>query len=71
MMELIQAPEPLLCYFCEYQHLHQVPIAGDLPPAQIQTITNKLPNLRLFFAGSSRVSVQGQLQCAVFLMEGQ
>lgn len=38
MIDLIDAPEPVLCYFCQFQGLHQVPLGGDLSPAQIERV---------------------------------
>ena len=39
MIDLIDAPEPVLCYFCQFQGLHQVPLGGDLTPAQIERVS--------------------------------
>ena len=38
MVDLIEAPEPVLCYFCEFQGLHQVPLGGDLNAVQIDRV---------------------------------
>ena len=56
LIDLIEAPEPMLCYFCHYNSLHQIPIADSLSPDQIERIKRDLPKLRLFFTSSTRVS---------------
>ena len=55
LIDLIEAPEPMLCYFCHYNGLHQIPIAESLAPEQIERIKRDLPKLRLFFTSSTRV----------------
>jgi hypothetical protein len=55
LIDLIEAPEPILRFFCEVQHLHQVPIAESLSPDQIERIKRELPKLRLFFTMNTRV----------------
>ena len=38
VIDLIEVPEPLLCFFCKYHHLQDLPIAGNLGPAVIQRV---------------------------------
>lgn len=38
LMDIIDAPEPALRFFCRYHNLHNVPIADGLSPAQIQQV---------------------------------
>lgn len=58
LIDLIEAPEPILRFFCEAQHLHEVPIADSLSPDQIQRIKCDLPKLRLFFTMNTRVMTE-------------
>ena len=58
MLDLIDAPQPVLRYFCQYHGLHQVPIAGKLRPEQIARIGKDLPKLRSFFTEESRVGLR-------------
>ena len=39
MIDLIDAPEPVLCYFCQYLGLHHVPVAGNLSADQITKVS--------------------------------
>lgn len=68
MIELVDAPEPLLCYFCQYHALHEVPIAGELSPEQLQHISDHLPDVRMFFAGNSRVGFSVSLACICYYL---
>lgn len=56
LLDVVEAPEPVLCYFCQHQGLHHTPIAGNLRPNEITRITEELPNLRLFYTANMRVS---------------
>ncbi len=38
LIELIDAPEAILCYFCQFHGLHHVPVAGELVPDQITRV---------------------------------
>ena len=55
LIDLIEAPEPMLRYFCRYHNLHQIPIAEALSPEQIERVKRGLPKLSLFFTMSTRV----------------
>ena len=55
LIDLIEVPEPILCFFCEVHHLHQVPIAESLSPDQIERIKRELPKLQLFFTMNTKV----------------
>ena len=55
LIDLIDAPEPILRYFCRYGKLHQIPIAESLSPEQIERIKHDLPKLQLFFTMTTRV----------------
>lgn len=57
LLNVVEAPEPVLCYFCQYQGLHNVPIAGNLRAEDIQRITSHLtpPHLQSFFTAKMRV----------------
>ncbi len=57
LLNVVEAPEPVLRYFCQYQGLHNVPIAGNLRPDDIKRITHDLtPQLQSFFTANMRVS---------------
>lgn len=56
LLSVVEAPEPVLCYFCQYRGLHHIPIAGNLRPDEITRITNELPKLRFFFTANLKVS---------------
>lgn len=56
LLNVINAPEPVLCFFCQYRGLHHVPIAGKLRPNEIQRITTELQRLQSFFTDNMRVS---------------
>lgn len=56
LLSVVEAPEPVLCYFCRYHGLHHIPIAGNLRPEEIDHITSQLPNLVSFFTADMRVS---------------
>jgi len=55
LVNVVEAPEPVLCYFCQYQRLHEVPIAGKLRSEDIQRITANLWQLQSFFTATMRV----------------
>lgn len=61
LLDVVEAPEPVLCFFCQYQGLHHIPIAGALRPEEITRITNQLPQLRSFFTSNMRFSVKRSL----------
>ena len=56
LLDVVGAPDPVLCFFCQYQGLHSVPIAGNLRTDQIDRITSELPDLSNFFTADTRVS---------------
>ena len=57
LLNVVEAPEPVLCYFCQFQGLHNVPIAGNLRPEEVQRITSNLAKLQSFFTTNMRVRV--------------
>ncbi|KAL5482188.1 hypothetical protein EMCRGX_G022483 [Ephydatia muelleri] len=58
VIDLIEVPEPLLCFFCKYHHLQDLPIAGNLGPADIQRVIHEVKQLQSFFTASSRYMVR-------------
>lgn len=55
LLNVVEAPEPVLCFFCQYQGLHSVPIAGNLRMEQVNRITTELQDLNNFFTTDTRV----------------
>lgn len=39
ILDMIDAPEPILAFYCQFHHLHQVPLAQDLSPQQLQKVS--------------------------------
>ena len=37
-MDMMEAPEPLLAFYCQYHYLHQVPVARELSPTQLNKV---------------------------------
>lgn len=58
VVDLIEVPEPLLCFFCKYHHLQDLSIAGNLGPADIQKVIHEVKQLQSFFTSSSRYTVR-------------
>lgn len=56
LLSVVEAPEPVLRFFCQYQGLHNVPIAGNLRMEQVGRITTELSDLQSFFTADTRVS---------------
>lgn len=61
LLDVVEAPEPVLCLFCQYSGLHNIPIAGNLRPQDVAQITTELPNLKSFYTASMRYSVKQSL----------
>ena len=38
IMDFIEAPGPLLAMFCQFHNLHNVPLANDLSPQQLEKV---------------------------------
>ena len=38
ILEFIEAPEPQLAFYCQYHGLHNVPLADDLSPQQLEKV---------------------------------
>ena len=38
IMDFIEAPGPLLAMFCQFHNLHNVPLANDLSPEQLDGV---------------------------------
>lgn len=58
LLDVVTAPEAVLCYFCQHQGLHHVPIARNLRPDEVQRITTHLSKLQSFFTATMRVSLK-------------
>ena len=56
LLNVVEAPEPVLCYFCQRQGLHHIPIAGKLRPDEVDRITTELKDMKSFFTQEMRVS---------------
>lgn len=56
LMNVVEAPEAALCFFCQYHGLHHIPIAPNLRPEEIERINRDLPDLQSFFTADMRVS---------------
>lgn len=49
ILEFIEAPEPQLAFYCQYHGLHNVPLADDLSPQQLEKVgSNKMLHLLLY-----------------------
>jgi hypothetical protein len=57
IMDFIEAPGPLLAMFCQFHNLHNVPLANDLSPEQLEKVMKDLPNLRRFFTYDTQYSL--------------
>ena len=55
LLEVVDAPEPVLAFFCQYHYLHNVPVAGPLRPRDVDRITTELQELRRFFTADMQV----------------
>lgn len=38
ILEHIEAPEPLLAFYCHYHGVHQIPLARNLSPSQLEKV---------------------------------
>ena len=56
LLDVVEAPEPVLCFFCQYHGLQHVPIAGRMGPDHVSKIINDMPDLRSFFTADMKVS---------------
>ena len=49
ILEFIEAPEPQLAFYCQYHGLHNVPLADDLSPQQLEKVgCNKILLLHIY-----------------------
>ena len=55
LLDVVEAPEPVLAFFCQYHYLHHVPVAGNLRPREVDRITTELQDLRRFFTADMQV----------------
>ena len=51
-MDLVEAPDPVLAYFCKYFWLHEVPIADS---AQVTQFVNTHRSIQKFYVGNDVV----------------
>lgn len=65
LLNVVEAPEPVLAYFCQYQGLCSVPIAGSIRMEQVARITSEVKKLRIFFTDDTRVSGGGGGGCGL------
>ena len=56
LLDVVEAPEPVLCYFSHHLGIHNVPIARNLRPDEVQRITTGLSQLQSFYTATMRVS---------------
>ena len=56
-MDLVEAPAPVLAYFCQIHKLHTVPIADQLTERQVDAFINGQNQIPKFYTGNMRVSI--------------
>ena len=58
LLDLLEAPERVLSYFCAKYHLHQVPVASAMSNHQIEQFINHQSDIQRFYAGNLHVCIQ-------------
>ena len=56
LIDLMEAPPPVLIYFCTYYYLHNIPVADNMTVEQITAFTSRHSNIQTFFTKDQIVS---------------
>ena len=57
LTSLIEAPPPVLAYFCAFHHLHNVPVGARLSSQQISSFTNRHSDIQRFYTEDQMVNI--------------
>lgn len=57
LADLIEAPPPVLAYFCQYHYLHNVPLGDQLSSKQITSFTTRHAEIQRFYTKDQMVLI--------------